>query len=633
VSRRRWGVIVIAVALIVGLSAVIVWKVTSRGNTSAQRREADAFLNAWARGDSDSMMANLDTPPSDLASTIGSLARSAPGTKIALHTSGVNGHTSTTANASYHARADLAGFGPFEWDGHLPLTNVNGQWRVHWDPSDLFPGLLEGQRLTLAKTWPTRAPILGADGSPLVSDQPAVSVGLEPDHITNLDGVKTTLSTLLSVDPAAVDRALGAPGVQPSFFVPIITLPTDRYNQLRPQLAPVPGIVFQRTHGRFAISDTFATHVLGRVGEITAEQLTKLGPPYAVGDTVGLSGLELVYESRLAGRPSADLEIVDAAGKVVRTLQHFPGVEPQPVQTTLDSATQTAAEHALDEVAQPAALVAIDARTGQLRAVVSRPLDQPFDRALDGTYPPGSTFKVVTAAALLANGATPSTPASCPPTITVGGKQFRNFEGEAPGTIEFHQAFAISCNTAFLGLAAHLADGAMASAASTFGFGVRYQLPLPTTGGDFPSPGDDAERAAAAIGQGRVTTSPLQLATVAATADTGQWRPPTLVLQPNTPTPAPPLPPALARNVLAALHTMMTEVVTSGTGTSAEVPGQNIAGKTGTAEFGNANPPTTHAWFIGYRGDLAFAVLVEGGGIGGQTAAPIAKTFLAALAP
>src|SRR5262249_19876559 len=163
------------------------------------------FLDAWARADSNAMMANLDTPPPDLASRIGSLARSAPGTTIALRATGVKGHTSTTATASYHARADVAGFGPFEWDGQLPLTKVNGQWRVHWDPSVLFPGIQEGQRLTLAKTWPTRAPILGANGNPLVSDQPGVSVGLEPDHITNLDDVKATLSTLLSVDSAAVD--------------------------------------------------------------------------------------------------------------------------------------------------------------------------------------------------------------------------------------------------------------------------------------------------------------------------------------------------------------------------------------------------------------------------------------------
>lgn len=623
---------VVASAVVV-VGALVVWKVASRGDASATQKEADAFLDAWARGDSAAMAGHLDAPPTDLSATIGSLAHSAPGTTIAVHGTGVSGQTGTTATARYHARADVAGFGPFEWDGQLPLTKVNGQWRVHWDPADLFPGLTEGQRLVLAKTWPTRAPILGADGTPLVSDEPGVSVGLEPDHITNLDDVKTTLSTLLSVAPTAVDRALGAPGVQPSFFVPIITLPTDKYNQLRPQLAPVPGIVFQRTHGRFAVSDTFAAHVLGRVGEITAEQLTKLGPPYAVGDTVGLSGLELVYETRLAGRPTADLEIVDKAGAVVRTLQHYPGTDPQPVQTTLDTATQAAAEHALDSIAQPAALVAVDARTGQLRAVVSRPLDQAFDRALDGTYPPGSTFKVVTAAALLANGDSLSTPASCPPTITVGGKQFTNFEGEAPGTIELHQAFAISCNTAFVGLAAHLPDGALAGAASTFGFDVPYRLPLPTTGGDFPTATDDAERAAAAIGQGRVTASPLQLATVAATADTGQWRPPTLVLQPAdaTTSPTPTLPPTLPPQVVDALHTMMTEVVTSGTGGLAAVPGQNIAGKTGTAEFGDATPPSTHAWFIGYRGDLAFAVLVEGGGVGGQTAAPIAKQFLTAL--
>ena len=297
----------------------------------------------------------------------------------------------------------MAGFGPFDWDGQLSLVKVKDQWKIHWTPDDLFPGLADGQRLVLHKTWPARAPILGADGNPLVSDQPGVSVGLEPDHIKDLNEVKATLTQLLAVDPAAVDKALAAPGVQPNFFVPIITLRNDRYDSLRPQLAPVPGIVFQRTHARFAVEDGFATHVLGRVGEITAERLTQLGPPYAVGDAVGLSGLEFVYETRLAGRPSGDLDIGDDKGTVVRTLQTYAGTDPQPVQVTLDAATQSAADHALAGVTQPAAIVALDATTGALRAVVSTPDDQEFNRALDGQYPPGSTFKVVTVTTALLN--------------------------------------------------------------------------------------------------------------------------------------------------------------------------------------------------------------------------------------
>ncbi|MEY2402591.1 MAG: hypothetical protein QOD38_142, partial [Acidimicrobiaceae bacterium] len=407
---RRWIAIGIATVVVVALVAVGLTFVL-RGGSSASRRAADTFLSAWSRGDTAVMAANLDVPPADLAKIVGSPSSSAPGTTIAFTITNVTSDAKD-GTAKYHARIDVAGFGPFAWDGELTLVKVKDQWKIHWTPDDLFPGLADGERLVLHKTWPARAPILGADGSPLVTDQPGVSVGLEPDHIKDLDAVKATLTQLLAVDPAAVDKALAAPGVQPNFFVPIITLRNDRYDSLRPQLAPVPGIVFQRTHARFAVQDGFATQVLGRVGEITAERLTQLGPPYAVGDTVGLAGLELVYETRLAGRPSGTLDIADDKGTVVRTLQTFAGTDPLPVQVTLDATTQSAADQALAGTAQPAAVVALDATTGELRAVASTPNDQEFNRALDGQYPPGSTFKVVTATALLSAGDTADTPAA-----------------------------------------------------------------------------------------------------------------------------------------------------------------------------------------------------------------------------
>ena len=234
-TGRRIGLGMVA-ALVVAVAVVGVTASKGGASSSTARREADAFLLAWRRGDTAAMAATLDAPPSDLASLVGSPARSAPGTTISVHTTGVNANGSQ-GTAKYHARLAVAGLGPFDWDGQLSLVKVQGGWRVHWTPADLFPGLTEGQRIVVHKTWPTRAPILGADGSALVSTQPGVSVGLEPDHITDLDEVKATLSQLLGVDPTAVDRALAGPGVQPSYFVPIITLRTDNYNVLRPQLA------------------------------------------------------------------------------------------------------------------------------------------------------------------------------------------------------------------------------------------------------------------------------------------------------------------------------------------------------------------------------------------------------------
>ena len=259
--------------------------------------------------------------------------------------------------------------------------------------------------------------------------------------------------------------------------------------------------------------------------------------------------------------------------------------------------------------------------------MVSRPLDQPFNRALNGRYPPGSTFKVVTTAALLGHGTTPDTAVECPPQATVGGKPFTNFEGEAPGQITFRTAFAQSCNTAFVALAAGLPKPALKSAATSFGFDEpgNDKLPLQSFGGQFPEPSDKAEQAAAAIGQGRVQTSPLHMATVAAAIASGTWKPPRLLT--NDPSPAGhPLDPS----VVNTLRDLMAEVVHSGTGVAAV--GAD-GGKTGTAEFGPSGPgktPATHAWFIGFRGSLAFAILVEGGGVGGRVAAPLAAAFLRA---
>ena len=265
--------------------------------------------------------------------------------------------------------------------------------------------------------------------------------------------------------------------------------------------------------------------------------------------------------------------------------------------------------------------------TGQIRAIVSKP-DNQFDRAIDGRYPPGSTFKVITSTALLAAGRTGSTPAPCPTISTVDGEKFRNFEGEAPGAIDLAQAFKISCNNAFIGLADQLPTDALAKAAASYGFNVPWSLPVASVGGSYPTPRDRAELAASAIGQGRVLASPLQMASVAAAVASGQWRAPVLTTKPSAPpVTATPLDPG----VVATLRGFMASVEqTGGTAADAGLP-SGVFGKTGTAEFGPSTPPETHAWFIGYRGNLAFAVIVEGGGVGGRVAAPLAAKFLDAL--
>jgi cell division protein FtsI/penicillin-binding protein 2 len=304
-------------------------------------------------------------------------------------------------------------------------------------------------------------------------------------------------------------------------------------------------------------------------------------------------------------------------------VHRFGGEPVEPLPVTIDYATQLAAEGTIADVPLPVALVAIDSRTGAIRAVANNPPG--FDRALLGEYPPGSTFKIVTVSGLLADRFTPQTPVECPAETRPGDSApFVNADGHDLGTITLTEAFAESCNTTFVDLGFGLGAQAMVEEATRYGFNRTYDPGLPTVGASFPVPQSDTELAASAIGQAQVTVTPLHMATVAAAAYDGTWRPPYLVGEPATEG-TQELPEA------ADVPEMMREVVRSGTGTAAAVPGRDVGGKTGTAEFGIEDPPETHAWFAGFVGDLAYAVVVEGGGVGGEVAAPLAAEFIASL--
>ena len=398
--------------------------------------------------------------------------------------------------------------------------------------------------------------------------------------------------------------------MQPDYFVAIVTVPDAQYRAVKPQIYPVPGLVFRSSNQRVAATPQLAAHVVGSTGPITKEILDQLGPPYDATSRVGRSGLERAYERRLAGTPSLTIQLVAGDGAVKDALQSFPGTAPAAVRTTLDLGTQQRAEAALGATA-PAALVAVRPSDGAVRAVVSTPVTEEFDRALDGSYPPGSTFKVVTGAALLRNGVTLDTQATCPATITVNGRAFRNFEGETEPTLPFLRAFAISCNTAFIGLAQQLPDDALGAAATSFGFGTAAAPRAPYATRLVPAPGDATERAAAAIGQAKVTASPVVMAEVAGRSRPGSGTHRPWCSIPTTPTDTTIGP--LEPTVVDALRRAMRQVVATGTGTSGGSPGRRS--RASRTEFGNDTPPKTHAWFIGFRDNLAFAVVVEGGGV------------------
>ncbi|MCJ7726413.1 MAG: hypothetical protein MUP76_08525, partial [Acidimicrobiia bacterium] len=214
----------------------------------------------------------------------------------------------------------------------------------------------------------------------------------------------------------------------------------------------------------------------------------------------------------------------------------------------------------------------------------------------------------------------------CPAAVTVGGRPFTNAGAADRGDIPLSRAFAVSCNTTFAALAAEdLGPNGLAGAAANFGYGSGYSLPFDTAVPQFPTPPEAADVGAEAIGQGDVLVTPIHQATVAAAVAAGSWHAPTILENEASMAPLP-LDPGFA----ADLATMMRLVVTDGTGTAADIAGEEVYGKTGSAEWLETEP--THAWFIGFWDGLAFAVVVESGGAGGRVAGPIAATFIEALA-
>lgn len=348
----------------------------------------------------------------------------------------------------------------------------------------------------------------------------------------------------------------------------------------------------------------------------------------------GASGLEARYDDRLAGGKGPRKAVVIAdrgTGEAVRKLSAAKRGKGRPVRTTIDPRVQRAAADALSGVKKKASLVAVDPRTGHILAAANKPGGA--NRALEGRYPPGSTFKVVTTAALLDKGVRPSDRAACPKFTRVNGQRFEN-QGQftLPGSATFRDVFAESCNTYFVGARDQLSQSALRESARAFGIGGSWDVGTVTYDGSVPVNNSDNDKAASVLGQGRVQASPLVMASLAATVSKGTFQQPVLV--PDAVREKYRAPRDLDAKVVADLRSLMRSTVTSGSGHALKgLPGEPHA-KTGTAEFGTDRPPRTHAWMIGYQGggtDLAWAVLLEDGGSGGSDAGPVAARFLKRL--
>ncbi|HEX5495613.1 MAG TPA: penicillin-binding transpeptidase domain-containing protein [Mycobacteriales bacterium] len=612
----------------------------SGGGGPAPKSVAQKFLDAWARGDVAGAAGQTDAPSA--ARTALTQASRALSAGSATLVAGSVPDKGTRAAVPFAATWRLPGVAqPWKYRGSLSLVKakVNGDdvWRVHWRPQDIHPKLSAGHELAVTRTQPDRAAILDRDGKPLFTRTPVVTVGLKPSAVTDLRGVANTLASTLHI--SASDIVSDVSKAKPDQFVPVITLRQPDYLRVRSVIHPLPGTVFQTGERLLGPTARFAQPFLGRVGDVTAELIEKSGGKYQEGDQVGLSGLQLALNSTLTGQAGVTIAVTasdtsgggtdgtDSTDEVIGRIAPRPGT---PVRTTLDRAVQQAADAAVASVSKNAAIVAIRPSTGEVLAVANGP-NVTFDEALSAKVPAGSTFKIITATALLSSGVVKSdATVGCPGTTTVAGKTFHNENSFDLGQIPLREAFAHSCNTTFINLSGKLDGGVFARTAASFGIGAGWDLPVASFSGSVSPPTDAAERAADAIGQGRVLVSPLAMALVAATAQRGSTPTPMVITgTPAKPKNPPSPPPAQA---LGPLRDFMRAVVTDGTARGlAGLPGTPVSGKTGTAEFGNDKPPRAHAWFAGFRGDLAFAVFIEDGESSGTTAVPVAGTFLTAL--
>jgi beta-lactamase class D len=348
----------------------------------------------------------------------------------------------------------------------------------------------------------------------------------------------------------------------------------------------------------------------------TGSVLAADGSPLELGAIA--DGLEREYEDRLGGHPSARLLFGE------RVIASTRAVRGRNVRTTIDSRLTRAAAAALGD--RLGGVAVIRPRDGSVRALAGLAVSAP--------QPPGSVFKIITAAeALDERIVRPETTYPVRTAATLSGVTLRNAGGEACGGT-LTNSFVHSCNSVFAPLGARLGARRLVAAARAFGFGERPTIPAakPSTISPPSQLPDDLAVGAAAIGQDRDLATPLAMASVGATiAARGRRARPRITT----------LERVRRRRVVSAraarqVRDMMIGVVRSGTGTAAALPGVQVAGKTGTAELvpNSTDPKDANAWFVAFapadRPQVAVAVMLVGAGFGGTAAAPVAREVLSA---
>jgi penicillin-binding protein 2 len=561
-----------------------------------------------------------------------------------------------------------------------------------------YEGIAHGNAVRLVRLEAPRGDILDREGRVLATARPAFGVTVMPSDLRESDRTYSALGMLLDTEPAPLRDKVGSPRGRRRFQAVRLAgdLSFDHRARVEAHLYALPGVNTDVRPRRHYVEGEFASHLLGTIGEIRRDQLQSRDfAGYRSGEVIGQSGVEKLLEGDLRGRAGGRNVVVDVAGRVVELLDER---EPEPggtVTLTLDLDLQREAEagflpDVLGERARMGALVALDPRTGDVLALVSKPGFDPNDfaggidsktwqaltsdewrplqnRAIAGQYPPGSAYKPVVAAAALEDGLiTPETKKFCPGHFRYGRRTYRCWRRAGHGWVDLHDALKMSCDVYFYELGRELGIDRIADFARAFHLGQRSGIALPTEASGlvptkkwkerrFGEAWMGGETISAAIGQGFNLTTPLQLAVAyAGLANDGVLMKPRIVLRRETqdgvfeadePKVLGRLP--VAPEHLAVIRAGLEAVVGEprGTGGRARVPGVRVAGKTGTVQVVRMKHTENleedeipikfrdHAWFAAFAPveapEIVVAVLVEHGGHGGSAAAPIAQRVLA----
>ncbi|HCM80199.1 MAG TPA: cell division protein FtsI [Corynebacterium stationis] len=505
------------------------------------------------------------------------------------------------ATANYTITWDLPRDRELSYDTSMVLTKANEEWTGRWQPSLVHPQLGANQHLELRSIPAERASVISSDGVELM--RPGLQYRVVAD-MSQVESVRAFAGKIAGAiaeaggkAPDADDLASQMREVDGNFSVGLYDENVGKKLQARftddrqVRINEEPALVLR--------DEGFARDLMSRVSNLVSD------------DVNGTNGW------------SVDV-VNDEGASFTQVLEHAPDPSPA-VRVSIDYDVQRAAEEAVNLRADSQTMmVAIRPSSGEILAVAqTEAADRDGDVALSGQYPPGSVFKIITAAAGVdKQGLNSGSIVPCPGTMDIYGRIVTNYNSFSKGDVPLIDAFASSCNTTFADMSTKLEPGELANEGKQFGLGIDYEIPgLTTMTGSVPEGETPLERTEAGYGQGYDLASPFGMALVSATVANGRTPVPTLVSTEETKVSETVEPPS--EHVINELRAMMRQTVTSGTAAGMQASGE-IFGKTGEAEINNGS----HAWFTGYRSDddIAFATLVVLGG-GSETSVAITDSF------